>query len=140
MNNSKPTANPLLTVVRWTARISSIPIIIVFLLMFFGEGFDPTKVKPFEWVMLLFSPFGLVLGMILGWWKEGLGGAITILSYFGALLVGDFSGSGAGYLLICASPGILFLIAWLLSKPAMLSKDIPASEKNPPQPPTNEKP
>lgn len=68
--------------------------------------------------MLIFGPFGLVLGMLLGWWKEGLGGAVVILSLFASLIVGDYSGSGAGYMLICASPGFLFLLSWFLSKTA----------------------
>jgi len=140
MSTSKATTNPLLTAVRWTARISSILVIGVFLLMFFGEGFDPAKVKPNEWLMLLFGPFGLMLGMILGWWKEGLGGAITIVSFLGAMLVGDYSGSGATNMAICAAPGFLFLFAWFLSNPALMSKDKPASEENPSQPPTSEKP
>jgi hypothetical protein len=140
MSTSNGTPSPLLTTVRWTARISSIPVIVVFLLMFFGEGFDPAKVKPIEWVMLLFGPFGFILGMILGWWKEGLGGAITVLSFFAAMLVGDYSGSGAGYILICAAPGFLFLFSWLLSNPAIMSKHAPDSGENLPQPPTSEKP
>lgn len=140
MGTSITTINPLLTTVRWTARISSILVIGVFLLMFFGEGFDPAKVKPNEWVMLLFGPFGFILGMILGWWKEGLGGAITIVSFVGALFVGDYSGSGATNMAICAAPGFLFLFAWFLSKPAIMSKDKPAPEENLSQPPTSEKP
>jgi hypothetical protein len=107
--------------------------------MFFGEGFDPAKVKPIEWLMLIFGPFGFVLGMIVGWWKEGLGGAITIVSFFIAMLVGDYSASGARYMAVCAAPGFLFLFAWLLTKPAMMSKDKPASEESPPQSPTSEK-
>lgn len=137
MNTSK---NPMSTIhlaVRWAARISSIPVIAAFILMFFGEGFDPSKVKPIEWVMLMFGPFGLILGMLLGWWKEGLGGAITILSYSAALLVGDYSGVGALYLLVCASPGFLFLLSWFLSGPswklpAWMIKELPGSEENPP--------
>jgi len=140
MSTSKIASAPLLTTVRWAARISSIPVIVVFLLMFFGEGFDPAKVKPIEWVMLLFGPFGFMLGMILGWWKEGLGGAITIVCFVAAMLVGDYSGAGASYMAICAMPGLLFLSAWLLSNPAMMSKDKPASEENPPQSSTSEKP
>lgn len=127
MTTSKSTSNLLLLAVRWTARISSILFIGVFMLMFVGEGFDPAKVRPLEWLMLFFGPFGLMLGMILGWWKEGLGGAITILSLFISLLVGDYSGSGGGYMLICASPGFLFLLSWLLSK-TMETPNMPAHE------------
>jgi len=140
MSTSNATTKPLLIAIRWTARISSIPIIAVFLLMFFGEGFDPTKVKPNEWIMLLFGPFGFMFGMILGWWKEGLGGAITIMSFFGAMLVGDYSGSGATNMAICAAPGFLFALAWFLSKLTIMSKDNPASEENLSQPPAREKP
>jgi len=138
MSTSRPTTNPLLTTVRWTARISSIMVIGVFLLMFFGEGFDPARVKPNEWLMLIFGPFGFMFGMILGWWKEGLGGAITIVSFFGAMLVGDYSGSGATNMAICAAPGFLFAFAWFLSKSAIMSKDKPASGGNLSQPPTSE--
>lgn len=144
MTAAKPSITPLYNAVRWAARISSVPVILVFLLMFIGEGFDPSKVKPIEWVMLAFGPFGLILGMILGWWKEGLGGLIAVLSYTGALIVGDYSGSGAGYLLVCASPGFLFLLAWILSGsawklPAWMVKELPGAEEKPPSSGKNEK-
>jgi len=126
MTTSKTSTTPLLTAVRWIARISSIPIII-FLLMFLGEGFEPAKVKPIEWLMLIFGPFGLMLGMLLGWWKDGLGGAVVILSLFASLIVGDYSGSGAGYMLICASPGFLFLVSWILSK-TLKTAEMPTHE------------
>ncbi|NOH04851.1 MAG: hypothetical protein HND47_24225 [Chloroflexi bacterium] len=120
--------------VRWTARISSLLIISVFLLMFLGEGFDPATVKPFEWLLLLFGPFGLIIGMLLGWWKEGLGGAIVLLSLVVSLLIGGYSGPGGVYMLLCASPGFLFLFSWYLSG-LEKSKNTTASDENPPQPP-----
>ncbi len=86
--------------------------------MFLGEGFEPDKITPREWISLFFFPFGVILGMILAWWKEGLGGAITVASLIGEILVGDVSGAGGRYMLICASPGFLFLILWLLSQTA----------------------
>jgi len=110
--------------IRWTARILSILFIIIFLLMFLGEGFEPDKVTPREWVSLFFFPFGLIVGMILAWWKEGLGGAITVGSLIAELFVGDVSGSGGGNMLLCASPGFLFLLSWFLSKTA----EIPTEE------------
>ena len=134
MNKSNIPTDTLRTAVHWTARISSILFIGILLLMFLGEGFEPAKVKPTEWIMLLFGPFGLALGMILGWWKEGLGGAVTILSFFASLLVGDYSGSGAGYMLICASPGFLFLLSWFLSK----SKATSAEDNGPLSSPVSE--
>ena len=125
-SNSNSASNTLCTVIRWAARISSIPVILVFVLMFFGEGFDPARVKPFEWFMLLFGPFGFVLGLILGWWKDGLGGAITILSFFVAMLIGDYNASGAGIMMVCAGPEFLFLLAWILSKATKVPNGITA--------------
>jgi len=68
-----------------------------------------------------------MLRMLLGWWKEGLGGAVVILSLFASLIVGDYSGSGAGYMLICASPGFLFLVSWILSK-TLKTAEMPTHE------------
>ena len=140
MTSPKTKSSPLLLIIRWAARISSILFITVFFLMFFGEGFEPDKVTPREWISLFFFPFGLIVGMILAWWKEGLGGAITIGSLIAILIVGDVSGSGGWFMLICASPGFLFLLSWLLSKPSRLSRDTPDSEENPPQSLTSEEP
>ncbi len=144
MSTSTPGSSTFQRVVRWTARITSVPVILIFLLMFLlDEGF-PETVKPNEWIMLIFGPFTLIVGLILGWWKEGLGGVITLVGFLGAMVVGDFSASGAGYFLICAAPGFLFLLSWILSKPswklpAWMIKELPASEEKPP-PPSSEKP
>lgn len=132
--------NSLQLTVRWAARISSLIFTGVFLLMFIGEGFEPAEVKPIEWVMLFFGPFGLVAGMILAWWKEGLGGAVILLSFLASMVVGDYSGSGAGVMLVCASPGFLFLLSWILSRSAEMSKGISASGDDIPQPPSAETP
>jgi len=113
---SKSSINPFLLGLRWIARILSILFISIFVLMFFGEGFDLAKITPHEWVSLLFFPFGLMTGMIIAWWKEGLGGLITVLCLVAEILVGDVSSSGGGNMLICASPGFLFLLSWFLSR------------------------
>ena len=126
MKTAKPSNTPLLSAIRWIARISSILFTGVFILMFLGEGFDPAKITVREWTSLFFFPFGLVVGMILAWWKEGLGGAIAVGSTLATLIVGDFNSSGAGYMLICASPGFLFLLYWFLSN----SPGIPPDEEN----------
>jgi hypothetical protein len=39
------------------------------------------------------------------------------------MLVGDYNASGAGYMLLCASPGLLFLLSWFLSKTAEFSTE-----------------
>jgi hypothetical protein len=68
-------------------------------------------------IQLTFFPFGVILGMIVAWWKEGVGAAITLGSLLGLYLVyGYFMRYHiAGWaFLIFASPGFLFLVHWLL--------------------------
>lgn len=105
-----------LSAVRWTARLWSVVSIAVILALVVGEGINPTR--PAESLGLVFYPLGICVGMVVAWWKEGLGGSITV----GSLLVfyviyvattGRFPG-GWGWLTL-AAPGFLFLLAWRLS-------------------------
>lgn len=114
MQHSNVTTDPTRQVIRWTARIFSILFIFVFALMFFGNGINISETTPLGWLSLFFFPFGASLGMVLAWWQEGLGGAITVVSVFLSILIHDPS-SGGGYMFACASPGILFLLSWMLS-------------------------
>lgn len=107
----------LTRVIRWTARawtVASIGLILGFIV---GEGINPST--PAESVGLLFFPVGICLGMVLAWWREGLGGSITV----GSLLVfytihrvtaGTFP-KGWAWLLFSA-PGFLFLLCWYWSR------------------------
>lgn len=113
MYQSNITTNPTRNVIRWTARILSILFIGIYAFMV-SQGIRVSETTPREWLSLLFFPLGASLGMILAWWQEGLGGAITIVSVFVSVLVHDAS-SGGAYMLTCASPGFLFLLSWLLS-------------------------
>ena len=74
--------NLTLAWLKWVARIGSIASIALLAAFFIGEGFHPSQVARREWVGLLFFPFGVVLGMIVAWFKEGLGASITLTSLF----------------------------------------------------------
>jgi hypothetical protein len=121
---SNPMVEPSFAIdtLRWAARVGSVISIGILLLFIIGEGFHPAKVAPREWVGLLFFPGGVVAGMIVGWWREGLGGAIAVASLlafylvYGFLLSGKFP-SGAAFL-VFAAPGFLFLTHWLLTRGA----------------------
>jgi hypothetical protein len=100
-------------VLRWVARSLSL-IVIGFLLFFlFGEGLPPIT------VLSICFPFGVMLGLILAWFFEGIGAAITIVSivvfytlhyfYEGKLPIGPF------FLISCA-PSILFLVSMFMRK------------------------
>ena len=117
-------------VIRWIARIWSIPIIGIALLMLIGYGWnwvttgtaDPYAVEDYPPIENLIPiSLGLsVLGLGIAWRWEGLGGAITIVFHLATLAVNYLvlSRSGHPYLItiIVATPGILFLVSWLLSR------------------------
>lgn len=103
---------------RWFARICSIASISMILLFLFGEGFNPGKIAAREWVGLFFFPFGIVVGMIIAWWHEGIGGTISVISLLGFYFIyGLFMNNRVwqgGWFIVFTIPGILFFIYWLI--------------------------
>lgn len=63
-------------VVRWTARPWSIASVGLILFFIVGEGAEIAR--PSEWLLFLCFPVGISAGMILAWWKEGMGGSIAV--------------------------------------------------------------
>jgi hypothetical protein len=116
----KTKGRPTLTgAVRWTARIWTVASIGLVLAFLVGEGFHPSQIQPREWLGLVFFPVGICAGMILAWWKEGLGGAITVGSLAVFYLIhlataGTFPRGWA--FLVFAAPGFLFLLSWQRSR------------------------
>jgi hypothetical protein len=104
---------------RWLARITSLLSVGMLSLFLFGEPFNGARITSRELVGLAFFPAGVAIGLIIAWWKEGLGAAISLVSLlafyiiFGWLLGSNVKGP---YFVLFASPAFLFLIAWLLSK------------------------
>ena len=103
----------------WSARALSIVSAGLLLLFVVGEGFDPSGITLRQWAGLLFFPFGVLAGMGVGWWREGVGGAITVGSllafYVWHLLAGGWLPRGFGFVAF-ALPGFLFLLYGLLSR------------------------
>ena len=69
---------------------------------------------PIERLGVLFFPVGISVGMILAWWREGLGGSITVGSLLAFYVVhlttaGTFPKGWAW--LAFAAPGFLFLLS-----------------------------
>ena len=116
MQNQIQKLPALTSYIRWIARIWSIGSIGLLLGFVFGEGIHTTNWK--EILGLIFFPLGIAVGMILAWWREGLGGSITV----GSLIVfyaihfataGTFP-KGWAWLAFTA-PGFLFLLCWMKS-------------------------
>jgi hypothetical protein len=103
---------------RWIARAGSLLSIGLIFLFFIGGEFHPAKITPREWVGLTFFPVGVVAGMIIAWWKEGVGAGITLsslLAFYG--VYGFLLGSPIGFwFIVFASPGFFFLLYWILSR------------------------
>jgi hypothetical protein len=110
-----------MSVIRWIARILGLLSLAFILIFFFGEAdfSEPLHLDPRELIMIVFFPLGVILGNLLGWWREGLGAIITISSlaafYLADLIFTGTWPSGPFFALL-ASPGILFVLYWLLSK------------------------
>ena len=113
--------NMTVIILRWIARIWSY-IVVAFIVLFIGAHLFSSEgigLKLDDAIAFAFFPIGLTLGLIIAWWKEGLGGIIatgSIIAFHLAMLY--FGGNPDFVLLIelLAVPGPLFIICWLLSR------------------------
>ena len=110
MESDSDRRHRLTLAVRWTARAWAIATISVVLVLAVGEGVYPATLT--EWIGLLLYPGGVCLGLILAWWREGLGGTITVgsLVAFYAFYTATSGTPPRGWAwLVLAFPGFLFL-------------------------------
>jgi hypothetical protein len=106
-------------VLHWTARVLSLLSIGIILLFFIGEGFNPARVTAGEWALMLCFPLSVMIGMLVAWRHEALGGLIAMGGLLGFYLV--HAALAQGHLprgwayVVFASPGFLFLLSalWL---------------------------
>ena len=106
-----------LAVVKLLARLTSIASITLLLMLFAGEGLHPSRITTSEWVGLLFFPIGVMIGMVIAWWKEGVGSLVTVGSLLAFYVVYGYlmrNHLGGWAFIVFASPGFLFLLHWLL--------------------------
>lgn len=106
----------------WIARIWSLAGIAFVLVFLFGEGFSGHGVRPtaVEWIGLALWPGCVAVGLVVAWFRKGLGGAVAIGSLV-AFYVWNLLERGTlprgPYFLLVAAPGVLFLLLSLLSRP-----------------------
>ena len=118
MTTSRIDSGLPLAVIESIARVGSIASITLLILVFMEEAFHPSEISPNEWAGLLFFPIGVMIGMIVAWWKEGLGSAVTLLSLLAFYLVYGYllrNHIGGWVFIAFASPGFLFLLHWVCS-------------------------
>lgn len=109
--------------IRWTARIWSVLVFVVALLVIFIP--DPYATEPVpvaDWFLL--SLWGVaILGLLVAWRWELLGGIITIATMFirelaWVILKGEWLVNFLLFWLFVIPPAILFLVAWGLERKA----------------------
>jgi hypothetical protein len=103
-------------VVRWAARLTSLASATFVALAATVPAAPPTAV---EAVALLLFPVGTVVGFGVAWWREGLGGAISVASlaaFYGWMALVRSAPTGP-YFVLLTGPGFLFLTSWLLHRP-----------------------
>src|SRR6185369_11878330 len=122
MSTSKINLGLPLAVLEMLARVGSIASTTLLIMLFWNDILNPSDISATEWVGLLFFPFGVATGMVVAWWKEGTGAAITVASLMGLYLVYGYllqNHLGGWAFIVFASPGFLFLLHWLLASSSL---------------------
>ena len=103
-------------IMRWTARILSIASISLLLMFAVGERLSFAHFNAIELLQFLFFPVGICAGMIIAWWKEGLGGVVSVVSLLVFYTI-NFAAKGSfprGWAFLAFSaPAVLFIISWI---------------------------
>lgn len=106
----------LVQTLRWVARLGSIASLGMLAMFAFGEQGRPS---PSEWFGIALFPIGVSVGMLLGWWREWLGGLVTLLSlaaFYGWMFVFRNGIPIGPYFVMFSIPGLLFLVCAALRR------------------------
>jgi hypothetical protein len=109
-------------ILRWSARIlGTIEVVLLFYLAFIEFREEINSQSPSPLLTLINGQYFLAVtltiaftGLIIAYWKEGLGGGITLASYI-VLFIGwsDFHVSFILGMVMAALPAILYFTCWL---------------------------
>ncbi len=105
------------SIIGWIARSLSILTVGLLALFLIGEPTNLRTVSVQTLLLIVFFPLGLIVGLVIGWWRELAGGIVSAgcLVAF-CLLNWTFNGRppNVAPLLIFAVPGALFIIAGII--------------------------
>ncbi|MGB7723903.1 MAG: hypothetical protein WBL65_28640, partial [Bryobacteraceae bacterium] len=92
---------------RWTARIAGTLMALFFLAFFIGEGFPNIFRLPWRESLSVLALSAVVVGLLLAWKWEGLGGAVAVVAMVAFMLLIGMRGVAPGLLLVPAAIGLL---------------------------------
>lgn len=103
----------IVNIFRWMIRITSLISIAAIIYLSLETDAGTSVSTREEGLLYAFFPVGVVIGMLFGWWFEGIGGLITLTSLIGLYIThyifyGDFPKELD--ILILSSPGLLFIL------------------------------
>jgi hypothetical protein len=118
MNISENKFTRFSPIIRWAARVWSLLSIAALLLPFVMEGLIWMYANSIREILGHVCYMGILIGLILSWFKEGAGGATTTISLMLFYIVFWATGRTptGPYFILIAAPGFLFLIYWLLDR------------------------
>ncbi len=114
--NRQELSRRIVIVLRWLARLGSLFSVALLALFLFGEEINPGELTAAEILGLFFFPFGITVGMLLGWRWETLGGTVTVLSllaFYKVLYAANGRFPEGIWFALFALPGLLFLYCGL---------------------------
>jgi hypothetical protein len=105
----------LLYLLRSIARVLALGTVILIVLIAAGQGLPDLRSFPPLEVVLFISLVVMLIGLLIGWWREEIG-AIMIFSGFAAFLVVERIESGTirkgGIFMLFPIVGLLYLMYW----------------------------
>ena len=109
------------TTLRWSARALSIFAIAILVMFALGQGLNFARFSGRDLFLFVFFPLGLCVGMVIAWWREGLGACIALGSlaafYLADRLLSSSFPRGVAFVVL-AVPGFLFLLSALRTRSA----------------------
>lgn len=110
---------------RWTARIAGTLMALFFLAFFVGEGFPNIFRLPWRESLSVLALSAVVVGLLLAWKWEGLGGAVALAGMVGFMLLIGVRGVATGLLLVPAAIGLLHVVCWWRLRSAGVGWEVP---------------
>ncbi|MEI6697319.1 MAG: hypothetical protein WCO13_14790 [Bacteroidota bacterium] len=112
--------NRNLKILRWVARIISLPLIVfIGIQIFFPESKRTQALPTIEQIMIWFFPIGYFVGLVISWKWDLIGGIISLIGLVATIV---YRPDLFFMALVLAIPAVMFILYWYLSKKTLYNK------------------